>query len=381
MIYLDHAASSPLKKNVLQDFIKGLEEHFANPSAAHSLGKIQKKIIEDIKVSFLKSLGVTHIDDLEKQHLIFTGSATESNTLLLQGLEFEDQDSVLFNPSDHPSLVQNVKALQKRGVEAIPLKLNKNGIIEIDQFDDLKDRTVKLCVTSHVNNHNGAIQPIEKLGDLIKQNFQKCHFHVDAVQSFGLYEIQVKKSFIHSLTLSAHKIAGPKGIAALYLDSEKTIKPLFLGGGQQAGLRSGTELTPLIQAFDTARKEIEAEKIADYERRNLFLRENLRGISKRITFPFDLEETSPKILTFVVAGLSSDILIRHLSEQGIYLSSSSACSSKIKKKDPIFSALGITEELHKSVLRISLGWNNTDEQLEQFVLKFKEVLDDLEFLM
>jgi cysteine desulfurase len=379
MIYLDHAASSPLKKSVLNELRDSFESDAANPSAIHKLGKYQQASLLKAKISFLKSLSKER--SVLSDQFLFTSSATESNTTIIQGLSLKRGDQVFYSEGDHASLVQNVKKLENLGITTTVIPLTNQGLVNKEWLAENLSSSVKLFIISHVNNHNGSIQDLDNLSKLIKEMTPQCHLHIDAVQSYGSFEIDVVELKIDSLTLSGHKISGPKGIAGLYINKKVKVAPLLIGGGHQDGLRSSTEATSLVKAFNVAREEVFKDEISKYQQMNIFLRAALQKNYKNIVFPYDLKSTSPKILTFFVKNISSDILLRHLEEKEIYISSSSACSSRLRGVSPVFSALNIAKEDHKFILRVSLGWNNTIEQLEMFCKQFHEILNDLEFLL
>lgn len=379
MIYLDYAASSPLRPEVLKTLIASEERDFANPSAIHQLGSKQKKEIEKIRQKFIQSF--CQGTPTEEDYFLFTSSATESNTTVIQGLNLSEGDEAFYSEADHPSLVQNVLHLINKGVQVRSCPLKENGQVDLDWLKDNIGENTKLLALTHVNNHNGSIQPLDQIGSILREKAPKCHFHVDAVQSYGLFPIEVHQNHIHSVSIGGHKISAPKGIAGLYLHKIDSIQPLLIGGGHQEGVRSSTEVTPLVKAMDKARELSTTDQLEQYKQWNKFLREELQKIGDRIVFPFSLDETSPRILSVIIKGVSSDILMRHLEQEEIYISSSSACSSRIKGDNSVFKALNIPVEHHKSVLRISFGWGNSTEQLSKFVMAFKEVLEDLDFLI
>jgi cysteine desulfurase len=379
MIYLDHAASSPLRQNVIDELHQSIQDDFANPSAIHKLGKYQQAALLKIKISFLKSLSSER--SVQSDSFIFTSSATESNTTLIQGLNLVSGDEIFFSEGDHPSLVENVKRLEERGVLIKAIPLDSQGVVDFNWIELNITEKVKLVAISHVNNHNGSIQNLENISKIINKNNPACHLHIDAVQSYGLFKIDVVKWNLDSVTISGHKISAPRGVAGLYINKKVELTPLLIGGGHQDGLRSSTEATSLVKAFNVARESVFNDDIEKYTKLNLFLRETISQKCDRAIFPFDLAFTSPKILIVYVKDISSDILLRHLEEKEIYISSSSACSSKLKGVSPVFSALGIPKEQHKSILRISIGWNNNLEELKIFCNQFLEIINDLEFLL
>jgi cysteine desulfurase len=371
MLYLDYAASTPLCNEALEALEHSLKADFANPSAAHKLGKDLSKKIEETRQLFLKSLGATREDQF-----IFTSSATESNNLLIAGLS--GQGKIFYSEADHPSQVVPVKQLEGRELCSIPL--HKNGSIDVDSFLDKIDPSTSLVLLSQVNNHSGNLHSISDLSQKIKEINPKTHIHVDGVQGYSKIPLDISKTAIDSYSLSSHKIEGPKGIAGLFLKKGISLTPLFFGGGQENGLRSSTQAAPLIFSFAAAAEKnckLLDESYSKVEILNQSLRRAVASKLDTVIFPFPGDQTSPYILTLLVPGISSDIILRHLEQKNIFLSSSSACSSKVKGINPVFSALGIDQQYHKNVLRISLSDSVSQQDLDYFVEEFSEVLDEL----
>ncbi|MBT3583606.1 MAG: aminotransferase class V-fold PLP-dependent enzyme [Halobacteriovoraceae bacterium] len=375
MIYLDHAAATPILPAVIEALHNAQSEHFANASAAHGLGRKQLKEVENCRQIFSKILKAN-----DEDQLIFTASATESNNLLIKGLELSAGDRVLYCQADHPSLEMPVRSLEKSGVIAEKIELDQLGQVDLNQLAERLDSSVKLLVLGHVNNLSGCIQPVAQVGQLLSELAPGAHFHLDAVQSFGKIELA---SSYDSLSLSSHKIGGPKGAALLHLKKEIRLTPLLDGGGQEGGLRSSTLAYPLIKGFSLAAEQILEGQVSCYEKVSLlngYLREQLQKSHRSLQIPFEQAQTSPYVLMFIVPGISSDVILRHLGEKEIYLSSSSACSSKIKAKNPVFSALGLPEKYHKNVLRLSLSGGTTEAELELFLEEWRRLIADIGYL-
>ena len=374
MIYLDHAASTPVLPEALTLLSESYAQDFANPSAAHRLGKDLAKKLSGARESLKSMLGSATTDQL-----IFCSSATEANNLLISGLDLKAGEILLYSEADHPSLNGPVKCLPCERV-ALPLD---HGTISPQKLACLINERVKLVLISQVNNHSGNIQDIEALSRLIKTQAPKAHIHVDASQSFTKIDIDLKKWNIDSLALSSHKMGGPRGVAALWLKKGVKLKATWEGGGQEFALRPSTEALPLILSFVEAsrialsRKEESAKHLSTLAAHleNL-LKESIPGL----LFPFENSLRSSSIITFVIPGISSDILLRLMEEKNIFVSSSSACSSKIKGHSSVFEALGIPSHFHKNVLRISLAPSSTKVEIESFVSTLGTILRDLSFL-
>lgn len=375
MIYLDHAASTPVKEKAREVLLESLVEDFANPSSAHKLGKSAMKKVDKARVKLLKILGA-HKED----QLIFVSSATEANNMLIKGLGLTSVDRAHYSLGDHPSTVNPTSALN---CEKVEIPLLADGDIERDAFLSKLNENSKLVIFTHVNNQSGNIYPVEILASEIKKLFPDIHVHVDGVQGFTKLPISLKGS-IDSYSISGHKLGAPKGVAALYMKSSVTISPLLHGGGHELGLRSSTVNTPLILSLleaieiNMSKRESEFKRLLEL---NNFLRTSLLKSGLDLEFPFPLEKTSPYILSFICKGISSDIILRHLEMKKIFVASSSACSSRAKGFNAGFAAMKIDESLHKFVLRVSFNDETTKSELEEFSKQFIETITDIKRIL
>ncbi len=375
MLYLDYAATAPVRLKALEVLKEKFTSDFANPSSAHKLGTKVKKEIEQIRMGFIKSLNAFNY------HFIFTSSATESNNMIIKGLDYAPGDKVLISFGDHPSVLAPAKTLEKQGVEIVSITRYDDGSVDEKKLIDSLNGQVKLIVLTHVNNLSGNYIDIVALAKKIKEKAPTVFIHVDAVQGFGKYPLDLSGGEVDSITVSAHKIGGPKGISGLYILKDKEINPLLDGGGQEFGLRSGTLAGPLMFSFYEAYKEISLDQTKHldfvkslYDKVKLALEDNIPGI----IFPF--LSGGPYILTMVIPGIPSDVLVRHLEMADIFVASSSACSSKVKGFNPTFEALGIEEKYHKNVIRVSFSELVKFSEIDFFIETILEILNDLNFL-
>ncbi|EQC49227.1 aminotransferase, class V [Bacteriovorax sp. BSW11_IV] len=378
MIYFDYAATTPVCENALAALNESFQNDFANPHAAYTLSKKLNAKLEAKREELLGLLGAK-----KGSRLIFTSSATEANNMVLQGLNLGPKATILNSPADHPSTVKVVEHLGENH-NIGHFVLNSHGVVDEQKLLAMIDGTTSLVVFTHVNNMSGVITDVFDLSKKIKAINPKCHIHVDAVQSFGKIPFTLKDSMIDSLSISAHKTYGPKGCAALYLREGVEIRPMLIGGGQEGGLRSSTVSYPLINGFLAAANwslDNREEKLAKAKKWNLWLREKMQGVHKNIAFPFSHVDTSPYVIGMLFRGISSDILLRHLEMKEVYISSSSACSSKIKGQNPTYDALGIAVSDHKSFMRVSFGDMTTDEDFNNFISIFSSVIDDIRMLI
>ncbi|RLA63569.1 MAG: hypothetical protein DRQ88_01625 [Epsilonproteobacteria bacterium] len=375
MLYLDYAATAPVRGQALKVLKEKFTNDFANPSSSHKLGRKINKEIEAIREGFIKSLNG------DKYHFIFTSSATESNNMVIKGLDYVKGDQVWVSFGDHPSVLAPVKTLETFGVKIVGIPTDSYGRVDEEKLIFSLNESVKLIILTHVNNLSGNYIDVVSLARKIKKTRPDVFIHVDAVQGFGKYPLDLSGAEVDSISVSAHKIGGPKGISGLYILKNKTINPLLDGGGQEYGLRSSTLAGPLMFSFYEAYKEIshdqkkhfEYVKIL-YEKVKEMLGDNIPGV----LFPFPYG--GPFILTMIIPELPSDVLVRHLEMIDIFVASSSACSSKVKGFNPTFQALGIDEKYHKNVIRVSFSEIVKLESIDFFIEKVLEILNDLTFL-
>lgn len=374
ILYLDNAASTPLRPRALQVLETSMEEDFANPASAHQLGRDLQRRIETCREKFLEFLGAGKGD-----RLIFTGSATEANNTIIRGIGLRTGDPVVFSFADHPSVTTPMEILEKRGIQVKELPLQRDGTPDEPALLTLLDKVVRLVILTHVNNQSGTIVDIGRLSNEIKAISPYTHIHVDAAQGFGKIPFSLKEGHIDSLCISSHKIGGPKGIAGLYLRNGVQLSPLLYGGGQEEGLRSSTQAAPLIFSFFEAAAD--AMNSIDFSldhvtEMNQLARECLKEKVSMVRFPF-FKNSSPYILTFILPGIPSDILLRHLEQEGIMISSTSACSSRIKGTDPVFTALHLPIDEHKFVLRVSFSHETTGVDILRFCDTLASIYNDL----
>lgn len=379
MLYFDHAASSPLCPEALETLQKTMREDFANPSAAHKWGKELNQKTQRIREGILETLKAS-----KDSRLVFTGSASESNNSLIKGLGLKDGDRLLVSLGDHASLVNPSLSLKEQGIEISELPLNSVGVPEVSLISDELMEKVKLVLISSVNSQSGGLLCVETFAKEFKSRFPKVHLHVDAVQSYGKFPLDLSQGNIDSASLSAHKMGGPKGVAALFVKKTLSLEPLLHGGNQEADFRSSTIAYPLIASFYRAIEIAFSSLDENLEKARVLRALLVTGISKidsKIEFPFDLDQCSPYITSLLWNGISSDIVLRALEEKDIAVASTSACSSKIKGENPTMKALGLPVSKHKFVLRISIGKATSEEEVKEFLDIFKEVHSELKMFV
>lgn len=372
--YYDHAASAKPFQEVIDLMRARLEDNFYNPSAIHAKGRLLQEKIQEAKQNFLKLL------ELQSGEFYFPPSATIANNLVVLGFDHQQESEVFFFRGEHPSLVFPVLELEKKGIVVKDIPQNSMcGYDEEKLLESVSDKTSWLYLTS-VNNQSGVTNPVEKIALEIRLKFPQVKIHLDASQSFG--KLSYDYSLFDSVTFSSHKCGGPKNIAGLWLKESNLFSPLYFGGGQQAGLFSQTEDALLVEAFLLATKIGLEEQKKNYQR-ILKMQEELKAYLSSLKIPVLLpfSPVSPYITLFIIPDFPSDVVLRILEEKGCLLSSSSACSSKIKGFNPVFASLGIEEKYHKNVIRFSFGLRSTEDELIYFKEKFQAFVDQNSFLI
>ncbi len=368
MIYFDHASSTRPFNEVAKFLKSAYGEIFYNPIAAHGEGKKIKERIDSLKLFF-----VNNILKRNDGRLITTYSATIANNLVLLGLELSSTDEIIYFSGDHPSLVTPI---ERRNAKKFDVNYYEQDF-ELEKY--LNEKT-KLVVISAVNNQSGQVAPVEKIAETIKKFNSKIHLHVDASQSFGKVEIDYHG--IDSITFSGHKMGGVKGSAGFFLKNNIVLQPIIFGGKQQEGINPGTEdviaLEALVLAAEISQKK-QIELKENFFKMSSYVKNELQKIDKRIEFPF--QNTSSYITTFIIPYFPSDVFLRLMEEKGMILSSTAACSSKIKGFNSTFKSLGIKNELHKHVVRLSFGYETTFSDVEKLLLATKEVHTENAFLI
>ncbi|MBI2518919.1 MAG: aminotransferase class V-fold PLP-dependent enzyme [Bdellovibrio sp.] len=373
MIYLDNAASWPILPSVMGVLGRSLADDYANLSAAHRLGKDLFERVEVIRQDFLNL-----VDAPQGYQFYFTSSATESNNWAIWQRAFTSCDEILYSRADHPSITV---PLEKSGAKLRNIPRHMDGRIDQNQLSDMITTDTKGLFVTWVNGQSGHLEDVAALAREAKRRNPEIYVHVDGVQGFGKHAISLRDDAIDSFSLSSHKIGGPKGIAGIYFRTMPS-KLLLHGGGQEHGMRAGTPPFPLIVAMQEAAQwmNLHRETLwAKMQQLNQAFR-SFFSTDKIISFPFLEEHCSPYIVMLVVRGVSSDIILRHLEMEQVFCASTAACSSKIKGTNPTFLDLRIPEDLHKNVLRLSFGQQNSLEDVKTSCNLLNRVLQTISLL-
>lgn len=377
-IYLDNSATTKVYPEVAKLMTQIMLEDYGNPSSMHTKGVDAEKYVTLATKQISKALKV------QDKEILFTSGGTESDNLALIGTARANCRAgkhIITTKIEHPAILKTVEYLATEGFEIDYLSVDSMGRISLSELEEkLRPDTIIVSIM-HTNNEVGSLQPIAEAGALIKKKNPNCLFHVDAVQGFGKAEIYPKKMNIDLLSVSGHKIHGPKGIGILYVGEKVKIKPISYGGGQQKGMRNGTLNVPGIAGIGLATemitKDLQANRESLYELKEFFLQEvsKLDRVSINGCDPAKVRETAPHIINISVKGLRSEVMLHALEEKGVYVSAGSACASHSKKESSTLKSMGATPEEMDGALRISMSEFTTREELEYALASLKEVID------
>ena len=357
-IYLDNNSTTQLDPEILESFLPFFSEKFGNPSSrTHSYGWEAEAHVEDSRKKISKLINAN------TNEIIFTSGATESNNIaLLSILNYPKKMHMITMTTEHKAILDISKHLEKKGLNVSYVKPNNNGIVNVDKIKEKIRNETKLISIMHANNEIGVIQPIEKISKLCSQ--KNILFHVDAAQSLGKIEVNVKKINADIISFSSHKIYGPKGIGCLYIKKNTDIKPIAFGGNQERGIRPGTLPVPLIVAFGKA-CEIIQKKINEESKKILKLREllinNITSEIPDVIINGDLRNRIPGNINFSFPSLNGQSIIASL--PSVAISSGSACTSSSPKPSHVLLEIGLSKSLANSSIRICIGRFNTFDEI------------------
>lgn len=374
MIYLDNSATTKADESVIESFKQVSNKYFGNPSSIHGLGgeveKLQKKARDQ----------AARLMDVETEEIIFTSGGTEGNNLAIKGIAFQHHKRgkhIITSAIEHASVYDACKSLEKFGFEVTYLPVSKDGVVDINELEAaITDETILITIM-HVNNEIGSVQPIFEIGEIAKTH-PKLFFHVDAVQAIGKIPLRLKDSGIDLCTFSGHKLNGLKGSGMIYMKKGTDLLPLFHGGNQEFGIRSGTENVAGNVSFVRAlrlTKEKEQTKLEYLKKLRNKLWEGLKRMEGvYINSP---KAGAPHIMNVSVPGLKPEVVIHALYEDDIVISTQSACSSRQFEESRVLSACGLSDELASSGLRISLSFESDEQEIETFLHVFETTIKHL----
>ncbi len=372
--YFDNSATTRCYPEVAEIVVKTMTEDFGNPSAMHLKGVEAEKYVREAAQTLAKILKVN------EKEIIFTSGGTESNNLALFGGADANKRSgnhIITTSVEHAAVGQPVERLEQMGYEVTIVPVDHRGVVQLEALEKALRPDTILVSTMYVNNEVGAVMPVEEIAKLVHEKSPKALYHVDAIQAFGKYRIYPKKAGIDMLSVSSHKIHGPTGVGFLYINEKARIQPQILGGGQQAGMRSGTDNVPGIAGLGVAAKMV----YTDFDKKI----EHMYQLKERLAEGFlklpdvrlngmEIREGAPQILSASFLGVRSEVLLHTLEEKGIYVSAGSACSSHKRKAAGTLSAMGMEAAQRESTLRFSFSEENTFEEVDYALEVIGQVL-------
>ena len=374
-VYLDNSATTRVNDKVADLINKIMTEDYGNPSSMHLKGVEAEKYIKEAKEIFAGILKVS------EKEIFFTSGGTESDNFAIIGTALANQrrgKHIITSDLEHPAVLEAFNFLEEQGFLVTKLPVNEYGQVEPETLKNALQEDTILVSVMHVNNEIGSVMPISDLGKVIKEYNKDIVFHVDAVQSFGKYRIHPYKDNIDLLSVSSHKIHGPKGVGVLFIKDKTKIRPIAFGGGQQKGMRSGTENVPGIAGMALAAKLLYDNFDNDinkmYELKEFFVNE-INQIEGTFVHGFSDRNSAPHVISVGFSGLAkSEVLLHALEEKGIYVSSGSACASNHPAISKTLKGINTKRELLTATLRFSLSVYTTKEELEYALDNLKALL-------
>jgi cysteine desulfurase len=374
MIYLDNNATTPLDPRVQAKMTEFLKQHFGNPSSLYPIGREVKEIITDARDKIAGALGA------QRTEIFFTGSGTEADNFAIRGVmdAMPEKNEFITSAIEHPAVIETANYLERKGIKVTFIPVDQTGIVNLGRLQEAISPKTALISIMHANNELGTIQPINEIVKMAKE--KGILVHTDAVQSFGKIDVKVDKLGVDLLSVSAHKIYGPKGIGALYIRKGTNIMPLIYGGHQERLMRAGTENTIGIVGFGEAIRIVQEQGEKDKK----FI-DRLSGILKK-----GIEEKIPKVkfnghetqrikgtLNYSFYGLEAEAILLSLATKDIFVSTGSACSEDSEEVSHVLSAIGLKPELARSSIRISLGRFNKEEDIHVVLQELPEIVRKL----
>jgi len=367
--YLDHNATAPLEATVLEAMLPYLREHFGNPSSVHRHGRRARAAIDGAREQ------VAALVNAHPSQVVFTSGGTEANNLAIKGVAASHRPGrILIGVTEHPSVAESAESLIEKGWQVERLPVDREGMLQRDALITQTRKGAALLSVMYANNETGAVQNVAAVAEIARAN--GALLHTDAVQAAGKLPLDFGVCGAHLLSMSAHKIGGPKGVGALIADKAVELKPLLHGGGQEKERRSGTENVAGIVGFGAAAALVQ-ERLAAYSLRVARLREQLENglrALEGIEIFSQQARRVPNTSCFGVHGMDGETLVLNLDRQGFAVSSGSACASGSADPSPVLLAMGVDRELARGGLRVSLGWSNTEADVEAFLAAFAKVL-------
>ncbi len=397
-IYFDNAATTPVNKNVLEVMLPYFCEIYGNASSLHSFGQEALKAVDEARAKVANFLGC------ETNEIIFTSGATEADNLAIMGVVFannylEKKIHIITTEFEHPAVLETCKYLEKQGVEVSYVKPGSDGVIKVEDIEkEIKDNTILISVM-YVNNEIGTIQPIKEIGQLVKKinseritrdpstssslrsdsarddTLRQIYFHTDAVQAALYCEMNVENLGVDLMAISGHKIYGPKGIGVLYIKKGTRLQKIQHGGHHEFNKRAGTLNTPLMVGMGKAVELIQTRDLNKIKFLRDYLWQELQKNIVDVSLNGSWEDRTPTNLNVSVQGVEGEALLLGLDMAGIAISTGSACSSGSLEPSHVLMSIGLSHEAAHGSLRITLGEENTKEEIDYFVQQLKQLAE------
>ncbi|MFQ5974825.1 MAG: cysteine desulfurase NifS [Candidatus Hydrothermarchaeales archaeon] len=368
-IYLDHAATTPVDREVVTAMLPYFSNYFGNASSIHSFGVEAYEALETAREKVASLIGAS------QEEIIFTSGGTESDNLAIKGIAFKNRKKhghVITSSIEHPAVLETCRSLETLGFKVTYLPVDRFGLVDVVGIRNAITPETVLISLMHANNEVGTLQNVKAIGEVAEE--KEIPFHTDAVQSVGKVPVDVKKTKIGLLSLSSHKMYGPKGVGALYIHEDIELEPIIYGGGHERGLRSSTENIPGIVGLGAA-VEIAKRRMSSDAKEQIKLRDMLiKGVleiekSKLNGHPV---QRLPNNANFGFEGIDGEALLLYLNEMGIAVSTGSACSSRKQDVSHVLKALGVPEAMARGSLRITLGRGNTSDEMDYTLSAIEE---------
>jgi len=372
-VYMDHAAGRPVEPRVLEAMLPYMKSSYGNPSSLHSFGQETKRAVEEARTKVVELIGAE-----KKESVIFTSGATESNNMAIKGVASRNKDRgtrIITSSVEHMSVVNSCKFLTTKGFETVFLPVDRYGSVNLESLEkELTDKTVLVSIV-YANSEIGTIEPIREISKIV--HCKNAYLHVDATAACGQIPVNLKDEGIDLLTVSSNDMYGPRGIGALYIREGVRLEPLFHGGGQEKGLRSGTENVASIVGFgkaaEIAKKEIPAES-----QRLINLRDKLiEGLTKPIPYAFlngHPTKRLPDNVSVRYSFIEGESMLLSLEMMGVAVSSGSACTSKTLEPSHVLLATGLKHEEAHGSLMFTLGRQNTEEEVDYTISLMPDIV-------
>lgn len=374
-IYLDNAATTKMDDTVFEKMIPYLKDNYGNPSSAYKIGRDNKEIIENARKE------VAEILNANPSEIYFTSGGSEADNMALKGIALGNIDKgkhIITSEIEHPAVLDTCKELEREGFEISYIGVDEKGIVDLTELEDKIRKDTILISIMLANNEIGTIQPIKKIGEIAKKN--DIIFHTDSVQAVGNIRIDVKEMNIDSLSLSAHKFYGPKGIGVLYLREGIKFRKYLNGGHQERNRRAGTEnvagIVGLAKAMSLSYKNLKENNKRAIELREYFINEIKKNIEK-IKINGDLENRLPGNINVSFEFVEADNILHELDKRGIYISTGSACTIGSLESSHVLKAIGVSDAMAHATIRISIGKNNTKEEIDYAIKCIVEIVNNL----